>query len=49
MRRWDLLLVAAICLVTVAAVGVDWRLGTCLLGLALGGVWYWLGDAGEDG
>lgn len=48
MRRWDLLLAVAVLLVVVAAVGVDWRLGVLVAGLALGGAWYWLGDVPDD-
>ena len=47
MRRWDLLLATAIVLGTVAAGGVDWRLGAAVLALALAAVWYWLGEAEE--
>lgn len=47
MRRWDLLLVAAVVLVTVAAGAVDWRLGAVVLASALAAVWYWLGEAEE--
>lgn len=47
MRRWDLLLVAAVVLATVAAGGVDWRLGAAVLASALAAAWYWLGEAEE--
>lgn len=49
MRRWDLLLVAAVGLVTLAGLGMDWRLGVLVLGVCLGAVWFWLGDVDEDG
>lgn len=47
MRRWDLLLIAAVCLAVAAASGVDWRLGAAVLAFALGGVWYWLDDTND--
>lgn len=47
MRRWDLLLAAAVVLAVVAAVGVDWRLGCAVAAVALGAVWYWLGTPEE--
>lgn len=45
MKRWDLLLVVAVALVTVAVGSVDWRAGAGVLGVALAAVWYWLGEA----
>lgn len=47
MKRWDLFLVAAIVLSTLAAAGVDLRAGAFLLAGELAAVWYWLGDIEE--
>ena len=48
MRRWDLFLVVAILLGTLAAGAVDWRAGAAVLGICLASVWYWLDDV-RDG
>lgn len=49
MKRWDLLLAAGLVLLAVAAAAWDWRLGAGAAGVSLIGVWYWLGDAAEEG
>lgn len=46
MKRWDLLLLVAGVLVTVAATGVDWRVGCTAAAGVLVAVWYWLGETG---
>ena len=48
MKSWDLLLVAAIILASIAAGAVDWRLGAAVLSVALAAVWYWLGEVKTD-
>lgn len=48
MRRWDLLLVAAVLCATVSAGAVDWRLGLGVLALSLGGIWYWLAEENDE-
>lgn len=49
-KRWDLILLAGVLLLVIAAGAVDWRLGAAVAGSAACGVWYWLGDApdGEE-
>ncbi len=49
MRRWDLILLASVLLAVVAAAGVDWRLGSLAASVALGAVWYWLGEPDTKG
>lgn len=44
MKRWDVLVLVAGVLVTVAAAGVDWRLGCAVASGVLVAVWYWLGE-----
>lgn len=42
MRRWDLVLVAALVCVVAGVTAFDWRVGLLAIGGALAGVWWLL-------
>lgn len=48
MKRWDLLLVAAVLCATVAAGAVDWRIGLGVLAVSLTAIWYLLAEEADD-
>ena len=48
MKSWDLLLVIAIALATVAGAAVHWAVGAAVLAVALLNVWYFLGDTDAE-